>query len=70
MANPITLGWPVILQYQRKHRTTADYYRKTIEKESRIGLCVYGGFGDGQEQVEKYSEKKGKRNKSIETSDG
>ena len=29
----ITLGWPVILEDQRKHRqTTIDYYRKTVER--------------------------------------
>ena len=29
----ITLGWPVILEDQRKHRqTTIDYHRKTIER--------------------------------------
>ena len=33
VVNQIVLGWPVILEDQKKHRhTTADYYRKTMER--------------------------------------
>ena len=37
----ITLGWPVILEDQRKHRqTTTDYYRKTIERAGLDYECI------------------------------
>ena len=37
----ITLGWPVILEDQRKHRqTTIDYYRKTIERPGLDYECI------------------------------
>ena len=37
----ITLGWPVILEDQRKHRqTTIDYYRKTIERAGLDYECI------------------------------
>ena len=36
-----TLGWPVILEDQRKHRqTTIDYYRKTIERAGLDYECI------------------------------
>ena len=66
----ITLGWPVILEDQRKHRqTTIYYYRKRIERAGLDYECIED-FGDGQEQVEKYSERKRKRDKSMGTSYG
>ena len=37
----ITLGWPVILENQRKHRqTTTDYYIKTIERAGLDYECI------------------------------
>ena len=37
----ITLGWPVILEDQRKHRqTTIDYYRKTVERAGLDYECI------------------------------
>ena len=37
----IVLGWPVILEDQRKHRqATADYYRKTIERAGLDYECI------------------------------
>ena len=37
----ITLGWPVILEDQRKHRqTTTDYYRKAVERTGLDYDCI------------------------------
>ena len=65
----IALGWPVILEDQRKHRqTTTDYYRKTIERAGMDYEC----FEDLVMNRNKWRNivKERKRNKSMGTSDG
>ena len=64
----ITLGWPVILEDQRKHRhTTADYYRITIQS---VGLEYECNEDLVMDMIKWRSIVKGKRDKSMGTPDG
>ena len=64
-----TLGWPVILEDQRKHRqTTIDYYRKTIERAGLDYECIEDLVMDRNKWRDIVKERE--RDKSMGASDG